>query len=125
MTWPICVLLINGSYDHHWAEILQGALSPLATLQIAREEDAYKLLSTTKCDLVMIDAAAVRDIPLLIARIRTQQPNIRTIVATSSPTWSRAREAFQAGAMDYIKKSFDIEEIRSLVQEALIKKPLY
>jgi len=124
MVLSINALLINGSQDHLWAKILRDALSSLATLKTATEEDAIILLSSKEYDLVLIDSSAVKDVPLLIARIRTQQPNIRTIVATSSPTWTRAREAFRAGAMDYIKKSFDVDDVRSAIKEVLIKKPL-
>ena len=118
------ILLINGSHDHDWADTLKGAINTLATLKIAREEDVIKHISLSKYDLIILDAVAVKNMSLLIARINSQQPDIRIIVATSSPTWTRAREAYQAGAIDYMKKTLNKEEILYVVQEALIKKPL-
>ena len=120
----IYVLLINGSYDQHWTELLQEMLGPSATLHIEREENAIKLILLNNYDLIIIDAAAVADVPLLIAHIRDQKPSTRVIVATASPTWTRAREAFQAGAIDYISKTLDKKEILLKLQESLVKNPL-
>ena len=113
-------LLVNGLRDHYWKEVLEEALASLGTLQVV-EEDAIKLVPLGAYDLIIIDATAVAHVPLLVARIRAQQPDVRVIVATASPTWTRAREAFQAGATDYVRKSFDREEILFVVQAALVK----
>ena len=99
-------------------------LGPSATLHIEREENAIKLILLNNYDLIIIDAAAVADVPLLIAHIRDQKPSTRVIVATASPTWTRAREAFQAGAIDYISKTLDKKEILLKLQESLVKNPL-
>jgi DNA-binding NtrC family response regulator len=114
-------LLINGACDHYWRKILEEALAPLGTLEVGKEEDAVKLVRLGSYDLVIVDATAVEDVPLLVARIRAQQSDARIVVATASPTWTRARKAFQSGATDYIRKSLDREDILSAVEAALVK----
>jgi DNA-binding NarL/FixJ family response regulator len=56
-----------------------------------------------------------------VARIRTQRRDARIVVVTDSPTWSRSREAFEAGATDYIRKLLDKEDILSQIKIALAK----
>jgi len=121
MSQEIRFLLINGSCDHYWREVLEEVLAPLGTLEVSREEEAIKLVLLSSYDLILVDATAVGNVPLLVARIRAQRPEARIVVATASPTWARAREAFQSGATDYIRKSLNREEILSAVQTALVK----
>jgi DNA-binding NtrC family response regulator len=114
-------LLIDGIRDHYWRQVLEEALAPLGTLQTGDEREAIKLVLQQSYDLVIVDATEVKNVPLLISRIRAQRLDARVVVATASPTWRRAREAFQAGATDYIRKSFDREEILFTLQAALGK----
>ena len=114
-------LLINGSGDYYWRKVLEEALAPLGPLQVGSEENAIDLILAGGHDLVFVDASAIRSVPLLVSRMRAQVPGVRAIVVTAAPTWRRAREAFQAGATDYISKSLDRDEIRSAVQAALAK----
>jgi DNA-binding NtrC family response regulator len=114
-------LLINESSDHYWHEVLERTLTSIGTLQISTGEDANVLEQLDRFDLIIVDATAVENMPLFVARIRSQRPEARIVVATASPTWTRAREAFQSGAIDYIRKSLDREELLGAVQAALNK----
>jgi len=116
-------LLINGTRDHRWRQVLEEALTPLGSLQTGDEREAIKLVLQQSYDFVIVDATAVKNVPLLVSRIRVQRPNARVIVATASPTWRRARQAFQAGATDYVRKSLDREEILFTLQATLGKTP--
>lgn len=121
MRQPAHFLLINGSRDDYWHEMLKQVLAPLGTLHIGTEERTLSLVQTYAYDLLIIDATIVENAPLVVARILVQQPDARIIVVTASPTWRRAREVFQAGAMDYIRKSLDRREILSAVRVVLDK----
>jgi DNA-binding NtrC family response regulator len=121
MTEQAQFLLINGSHDHYWHEVLAQTLMPLGTLHISTGAAAINLVQLAHYDLIIIDAAAVENVPVLVAHIRSQKPEARIIVATASPTWTRAREAFQAGAIDYIRKSLDQDELQSALRGALDK----
>jgi DNA-binding response OmpR family regulator len=117
------ILLIGGSCDDPWRQVIEGAVASLGTLQIAREVDALSLTRQQDYDLIVIDAATVADVFLLIPCIRAQKPDARIVVATASPTWMRARKAFRAGATDYIRKSLNKEEVLSALRATVNKAP--
>ena len=117
----VSFLLITGSLDPYWTEILTHSLEPLGTLQVGAENDVTSLLRDNFYDLIIIDTSGVEQAPRLIKQICAQQPNVRIVVMTASPTWTRAREAFRAGAIDYTRKSLDPDEITSVVRSALSK----
>lgn len=117
----VSVLLISGAQEDYWRQVVEDALASLGTLQFAEEQEALDLVLQQSYDMVIVDATAVVDASSLVSRIKARQPNTRIVVATTSPTWTRAREAFYAGATDYIRKSLDTEEILSALQAALTK----
>ena len=114
-------LLVDEARDQHWHAVLREALVPLGTLQIENESDSLKLIMTGVYDLVIVDAAAVKNVPLFVARARAQRPDIGILVVTADPSWLGAREALQAGATDYIGKFLDREETFSALCRALKK----
>jgi len=116
-------LFIGGSCDDPWGQVIEDASASLGTLQIAGEFDALSLTRQQDYDAIVIDAARVADVPLLVSCIRTQKPDARIVVATASPTWRRAREAFRAGATDYIRKSMNKEEVLFALQATVNKAP--
>jgi DNA-binding NarL/FixJ family response regulator len=95
-------------------------------LDIVGEREAVQAVVQSHRDLIIVDAGTVDDAALLTSFLRTEQPEARIIVATASPTWQRAREAMQAGAADYIRKSLDEKELRSKIETVLGRPaPLY
>lgn len=116
-------LLIGGSRDPSWRGVLATALRPLGTLKEGKESEAIERLRDTSYQLIIVDAAVVRDAPSFVTRIREHTPDARVVIATASPTWRRARDAFRAGVVDYIPKTLDEEEIRELLERALAKTP--
>ncbi|MBM3272523.1 response regulator [Candidatus Kaiserbacteria bacterium] len=115
-------LLINGSSDNHWEELLQRALGPLGKLSVIRASNGIVQLYE-KYDVAIVDATVVEEVEFLVSRLRTKQPTCRIVVVTASPTWQRARTAFEAGAIDYIPKSLGQDELKKTFQE-ILQKPL-
>jgi len=74
-------------------------------------------------DTMIVDAAVIDDVPFLISRLRAQQPQARIVVVTASPTWQRAREALQAGAVNYVHKSLNEKELLSIFKDILARTP--
>ena len=119
----VCLLISNYEEDHHWCQLLQGALAPLGSLEIQCEEAALRCLSQNCYDLVIVDASTIRDVLQLVYRLRNHQPGTRIVIVSASPTWLRAREAFRAGAMDYIRKSMNREKARAFFADILARIP--
>lgn len=116
------ILLINGTKPY-WQKLLEEALAPLGTVQAASEEEGLELILCQSYELIIVDATTIKNVPVLVARIRAQQPNVRIVVASASPTWRRAREAFRAGATDYIPKSLNKQELLATFKNILAKVP--
>lgn len=112
-------LLIGEKMESQWPLILEQALSPLGTLLMVSETNAVQIVAQSCYDVIIIDAGVVRDAVRLVSLLREKHPKARIIVATASPTWQRARETLQAGAVDYIRKSLDEKQLRSEIQAVL------
>jgi DNA-binding NarL/FixJ family response regulator len=116
-------LLIGASADDPWQQVIEATARPFGSLCTAVEDEALRLIRQHPYDVVIIDAAKVEDMYQLIAMIRTGQPEAKIVVATMSPTWKRAREAFRVGATDYVRKSMNEAENRLLLEASLGKTP--
>jgi DNA-binding NtrC family response regulator len=86
-----------------------------ARAAIARDEPDVVL-----CDLMLPDGSGID----LIREVKAQSPSLVFIMITAHTSTRSAVEALKAGAMDYIAKPFDIEELKILVNKAVERKEL-
>jgi DNA-binding NarL/FixJ family response regulator len=114
-------LLISHEKETTWPLVLRQTLASLGELELVTEEQAFERVSQSQCDLIIVDASAIADTLLLISRLRHQCPQSRIVVATASPTWQQARDAFHSGATDYIRKTLNKEEILATVKDIMSK----
>jgi DNA-binding NarL/FixJ family response regulator len=103
--------------------VLERALAPLGQLHIVPEEEAIRAASERTYDVVLIDAGVVQDVVRLVTHLRAQQPQLRIVVVTASPTWQQSREVFRAGAADYLRKSLDRKKLRDQILAVLEMPP--
>lgn len=116
-------LLVHSAADPYWPGIAEAALAPFGDVERCLGADALDALCAARYDVAIIDASGVDELPELVARMRARQPRARIVIMTASPTWKRAREAFHAGATDYLGKSLDPEEIRTQIAESMTRRP--
>jgi DNA-binding NtrC family response regulator len=103
---------ISNAPEPSWLRALEDALAPLARVQVATEAQAQALSADQGNDLLLLDTASIGECVVdLIDVLRAARPGVPVVVATTSPTWQRARQALRAGASDYIRKSLDPEKI--------------
>ena len=114
-------LLVSGGHDTIWQGILEQVVRPLGHLEIVSADCAVNRVMARAYKAILVDASATDDFSLLTSRIRGQQPDARVLVITASPTWKRARDAFQAGATDYIRKTLSKDDLFAALQAALAK----
>jgi two-component system response regulator PilR (NtrC family) len=69
-------------------------------------------------DLKMPEVDGVR----LLGHYTREAPDIPVVVITAFSTWDNAVEAMRLGAYDYIKKPFDTDTIRQVVNRAIERK---
>jgi DNA-binding NtrC family response regulator len=114
-------LFISGTEGLYWLPILKDAADSLAVVDFEEKEKAVELILQQNYDIIFVDATVVDDIPALISGIKRYKHNANIVVVTATPTWTRAREAFYAGAIDYIYKSSSKSETLSALQTILTK----
>jgi len=115
------LLLISNVEENYWYQVLRDAVSPSWTIKISDENTALDFIRENPFDLVIIDATVVNDFTKLIFKIKQTFPDANVVIATATPTWTRARDAFYAGAIDYIRKSSNKDELLYDLQAALEK----
>jgi DNA-binding NtrC family response regulator len=123
-------LVITRAVDDYWTNVLQKILDPMGDLEACkfnekREVDAcLASIPQDTFSMVILDAAALEDeVDQPISRLRTRHPGLRIVVMTASPTWQRARTAFQAGASDYVYKFLPEVELQEAFRQ-ILEKPL-
>jgi DNA-binding response OmpR family regulator len=117
------LLLVNGSGDRAWHQALSIAVASLGELHRTAYQEALKEMMARQYDLVIVDSLAVEDVPKFVSSIRAYRSETKVVVVTASPTWRRAREAFYAGASDYIRKTHDTKELTAVLKAALQAQP--
>ena len=100
--------------EEGWAVEAAPALAD-ARAAIARREPDVVL-----CDLMLPDGSGID----LIREVKERTPSIAFIMITAHTSTRSAVEALKAGAIDYIAKPFDIEELKIIVRKAVERKAL-
>ncbi len=111
--------VLIGNEKSPWPGALKEALAPLGELHIISEQEAFEEVDYTRYDVIIVDATAVKKVAPLVDHLHARQPEAKMVVATLSPTWQRAREAMQAGAADYIRKSLNRQETLDAMKKIL------
>lgn len=104
-------------------ESLQMILSRVYEVEIAESGDEALLLFTEQrkeFDLVLLDVMMPGiDGIALLESLRADYPLLPVIMLTASKTVKTAVQAIKLGAVDYLNKPFDVDELLSLVEETL------
>lgn len=72
------------------------------------------------CDLMLPDGSGID----LVRDVKAASPSIVFVMITAHTSTRSAVEALKAGAVDYIAKPFDIEELKIIVRKAVERKEL-
>ncbi|MBN2714134.1 MAG: sigma-54-dependent Fis family transcriptional regulator, partial [Planctomycetes bacterium] len=81
---------------------------------------ALELFSQHQYDMVIQDLKMPEMDGLeLLKKIRGQDARMPVVIMTAFSTWDVAVEAMRIGAYDYLKKPFDMDEVRGLVQRVV------
>jgi DNA-binding NtrC family response regulator len=86
---------------------------------------AVELMGNEDFDIIISDIKMPRMSGMELLRyVRENRPDIPIVMITAYGTIKQAVEALKAGAMDYIVKPFDVEELKIIVAQGLEKKRL-
>ncbi|MFH1422482.1 MAG: sigma-54 dependent transcriptional regulator [Planctomycetota bacterium] len=90
--------------------------SPLKALEMLNNHN----IETVVQDIKMPEMNGIE----LLRRIKEKNHSIPVIIITAFSNWDNAVEAMRLGAYDYIKKPFDTDNIRDVVNRAVQQKQL-
>lgn len=113
------ILIVGDASDSSGLQVVQAALHELGHLVICSESDLAGHLENQSYDAAVVDAGAVSDPASIIRKIHEAQPHVQVVVITASPHWKIARGVFRAGATDYLRKSKNGKELRTVFAEML------
>jgi DNA-binding NtrC family response regulator len=117
--------------------VIDDEKSILDLLSVVFEKEGYSVktsLSATRAvefienedfDIIISDIKMPKMSGMELLRyVRKHRPDIPIVMITAYGTIKQAVEALKAGAMDYIVKPFDVEELKIIVAQGLEKKRL-
>ena len=114
------MLLVNGSADHPWIELLRRVVFNLGKSLTVIDQQRWKEVPLQDYELIVLDASAVANPTSMIHEIRSWDPRARILVVTPAPHWKQARETLLAGAIDYVRKIED----KAMIESFLRRLPL-
>lgn len=106
------VLIVDDEANMRW--VLQRALEQAGyqALAAGRGEEALTLAARQRVDLVLLDLKMPGLDGLAVLReLHLRQPDLPVILLTAYATVPTAVEAMRLGALDYLRKPFDVEEV--------------
>jgi len=112
-------VLFIGDAGEYWPTRLTEVLRPLGKLDVSTIE-AWPSRSGETYSLIILDASSMTDLPSFIRRVLVRQPNAKVVVLSATSDWELGREAFQAGAIDFIPKSSTDRELWTAFHTALL-----
>lgn len=107
--------------DPHLLESLGVVFSGMYNVFFALSaEDAGRILQYESINVVLLDVIlpGVNGVEFL-SSLRTSHPDLPVVMLSGAPSIHPVLEALELGARDYIRKPFDITELRLVVRRAL------
>jgi DNA-binding NtrC family response regulator len=96
------------------------AVETAASLEEAHAALLRKEPDVVLCDLMLPDGSGID----FIREMKANTPSLPFVMITAHTSTRSAVEALKAGALDYIAKPFDIEELKIIVRKAVERKEL-
>jgi two-component system response regulator HydG len=114
------VLVVDDERDH--ADGLVEALGrlPVKALAVYTGEDAIEMLRRQRVDVVVTDLKleGKADGLAVLSEARQNSQSTEVILITAYATIENCKEAIKQGAFDYLVKPLDIDQLRTLVEQA-------
>jgi two-component system response regulator HydG len=117
------ILVVDDERDH--ADGIVEALEKLCAKAVAVYSggDALQILRNEKVDVIITDLKLGGDIDglAILRQAKKLNPDTEVILVTAYGTIDTCKEAIREGAFDYLVKPIDIDELRSLAEQACRK----
>lgn len=107
--------------DRHLLDSLRVVFSGLYEVStVLSAEEAIDWLKTSEADILLLDVILPgMDGTELLNLLRETHPGLPVVMISAAPSIRPVMKALELGACDYIRKPFDIDELRLVVARAL------
>ncbi len=107
--------------DRHLLDSLRVVFSDTyEVLTALSAEEAETVLKENEVDVVLLDVILPgKDGVEFLRKIRKTHPALPVVMISAAPSIRPVMKALELGACDYIRKPFDIDELRLVVDRAL------
>ncbi|MHC4293118.1 MAG: sigma-54-dependent transcriptional regulator [Planctomycetota bacterium] len=123
MNGDCIILIVDDERDHAdgIAESLQKL--PLKTVTVYNGKDALDIIQNQQIDVVVTDLKLGGNVDGLkvLEQAKKSDSSTEVILITAYATIETCKEAIKRGAYDYLVKPIDIDQLRTLVQQACKK----
>lgn len=115
--------LVIAAAEDPWTREFVETMRPVCAMVIVKQGEWSMHNTQATYELVVIDSTTVTDVSSLIGEVRHAFPTSRIVVMTASPRWQNARDAFEAGAQEYLSKNSRAEKLVDSIR-AVLGKPI-
>ncbi len=123
MSKDTVILVVDDEREH--ADGIAEALEKLCGKAIAvyNGTDAFEIISNERVDVIVTDLKLGGDIDglAILEEVNRQDGHTEVILITAYATIETCKEALKHGAYDYLVKPIDIDQLRTLVEQACRK----
>ena len=117
------ILVVDDERNH--ADGIAEALEKLCAKAIAvySGKDALEIVRNRQVDIIVTDLKLGGDIDglAILEEAKKTNPNTEVILITAYATIDTCKEAIRRGAYDYLVKPIDVDQLRTLVEQAGLK----
>jgi len=115
------VLVVDDEREHADGIVESLKRLPLRALAVYEGDDAVEILRHQQIDVVVTDLKLRTQTNGLVVldEARRQDPNTKVILITAYATIDTCKEALRRGAYDYLVKPIDVDQLRTLVHQAM------
>lgn len=123
------ILIVDDEKNMRWAIKRAFKNQPYEFLEAADGEEGVRVFEKEQPDLVLLDLKmpkmdGLAALEKMKAMEKDMEKEIPVVMITAHGTTETAVEAMKHGALDYISKPFDVEELRIILQKSLEFKGL-
>jgi len=120
MAGEIVILVVDDERDH--ADGIVEALEKFCAKAIAvySGADAVEIIRSEKVDIIVTDLKLGGDIDglVVLSEAKKHSPDTEVILITAYATIDNCKQAIKQGAYDYLVKPIDLDQLRTLVEQA-------
>jgi DNA-binding NtrC family response regulator len=116
----IRILVADDNEMHKNLVTMHLSLAGYDVKSVADGKDAIGLLDREVFDIVLLDI----DMPMVngkdvLRHIRDHSIKVRPLMTTGADDWQSWNECTQLGALDYLPKPFDVEDLLESIERAM------